>query len=257
MKLEEALSLIENSKGLAELTDTLQRIAESYGFAHFAFLDVGHPGQDEPFAIATTEPDWDSDYRSNGFVKMDPVVMKARRWNLPFFWSDVQLPEPRGRRLPGEVQVMDAAHCHGLTNGLVIPFHFVDGLGRMNSSCCTFFWRDRWNQLKSAVQGRKNDLHIIMLYWSQAVMTLAAKEIHRSDRFDRDDLDQGESVHLTTREREALIWAARGKTTAEVADIFSISPETVATFYKTSARKMGTSSKAHSVVVALYMGLID
>jgi hypothetical protein len=165
--VEQAVAMIERCKTLDELKVILQKIIANRGFAAFSFLDVSLPGIDDPLVITTISKAWDREYRSNNFVDVDPILPAARRTNTPFDWLSVGLPTRLGRRKPGALKTMEAAKDHGFTNGLVIPFHYVDKMGRQYASVCTFFWSDRLEQFKSMLEEQRLPLHIILLYWAQ------------------------------------------------------------------------------------------
>ena len=61
MQLSEILSLIEGSGSLEALRNSLQHAAEHYGFASFGFIDIGSPGLDSPFWMATSSEPWEAD----------------------------------------------------------------------------------------------------------------------------------------------------------------------------------------------------
>jgi DNA-binding CsgD family transcriptional regulator len=63
--------------------------------------------------------------------------------------------------------------------------------------------------------------------------------------------------HLNDREIEALMWAARGKTSEEVAVIMSISERTV-NFHLNNARdKLGVTTRIQAAVKATVAGFIE
>jgi DNA-binding CsgD family transcriptional regulator len=255
--LDEAIGAIEAAGSTSELKAILQKIIENYGFASFAFMDVSTPGLENPLVIATNGPEWDREYRREGFVHVDPCLPIARRSNIPFTWGSVPLPERQGRRLPGALKTMQAAHDHGFREGIVIPFHYADHVGRTFSSVCTFFWKDAANGFRSRVAIDRHHLHIIMLYWAQRAVDLSAREYHRPARFLDHDGVPLVTAALTDRERDTLSWAARGKTVSETADILGISEDTVETHIRNAMRKLGATNKTHAAVKAIYLGLID
>ena len=62
---------------------------------------------------------------------------------------------------------------------------------------------------------------------------------------------------LTDREKEALRWAAAGKTAGEAGGIMGISGATADGHMKAACRKMGVSGRAGAVGRALRLGLIE
>jgi DNA-binding CsgD family transcriptional regulator len=61
---------------------------------------------------------------------------------------------------------------------------------------------------------------------------------------------------LTTREFECLTWAARGKTTSEIAEILHRSSETVEFHLSNAMAKLDARNRAHAVAIACVRGMI-
>ena len=255
MRLSEAVDTIEGCESLDALKRILQRIAEDYGFASYAFVSGGETGEDSPLVIATTHKQWDDDYRANDFIAVDPVFPVVRRTNFPFTWGDVRFPLRIGRRKSGAARTMDAARDHGFTEGLVVPFHHLDGRGRFTTAVCGFFWRDKKHLFVRVDRKAKSELHIILIYWAQSVIRLSRKAPVLPLRPGIGGDDQ--SVLLTDRERSALGWAARGKTVDETAVILAISGDTVQFHLKNAVRKLDAMNKTQAVVKAIKLGLIE
>lgn len=259
MKLDDAISAIEACGYQAELNQTLQNIAEGFGFASYSFLDIGAPHLDEPFWTSTTGQDWEETYRSNQFIHVDAMIQSARRTNRPFRWGDVRLPEGGKRRKPGSVRVMHASRDYGFLEGLVIPLHFVDDRGVMCSSLCTLFWKDACQQFSRTVDEYSHRLHLILIYWIQR--SLEVRKIRPEDTsnitfFNRYGAQQN-TQPLTDREREVVAWAARGKTVSETAEILALSNETVQTHIKNAIEKLRAGNKTHAVAKAINLGMVD
>lgn len=256
MQLEEAIADIESCKDIEALKGTLQRIIEDYGFSAFSFIDAGQPHVDRPYFWTTTSDAWVSEYTHNGFVGVDPALIKVRRTNTPFDWHSLELPQALGRRKPGAVKTMEAAYDHGFTEGFVVPFHFRDHRGFLFSSSTVFFWKDKLSRFKFLLRAHGNELHLIMIYWTQRAIDLVARDYRQSTPFfhppDNDSL-----ASLTDRERDVMCWAARGKTTVDTAEILCISTDTVETHIKHSLRKLNASNKTHAVAKCIALGLID
>ena len=256
MRLDEAIDAVEGCQTVDTLKRALQAIVEDYGFASYAFVEISDPGNDAPLLIATSDPRWNHDYRSNGFLAVDPVLSVVRRANAPFTWADVPLPRRLGRRKPGALRTMEAARDHGLVEGLVIPFHAVDRIGRTHSASCVLFWKDRPALFARIPRRHRSELHVILIYWAQRALDLArhaGRKPPEGSEADRSDV----AVALSDRERTTLAWAARGKTMAETAVILSISTGTVETHLRNAMAKLETVNKTQAAVRALKLGLID
>lgn len=64
-------------------------------------------------------------------------------------------------------------------------------------------------------------------------------------------------VNLTPRELEALLWAARGKSVWETAQLLGVSERTVKFFVQRACAKLNAQNKTHAVAKALARGLIQ
>jgi len=61
---------------------------------------------------------------------------------------------------------------------------------------------------------------------------------------------------LSAREREVLLWAAQGKTAWETSAILGISPKTVEFHLSNCGKKLGTATKAQTILAAARKGLL-
>lgn len=258
MGIEEAIAAIESCETYKALEATLQDIIGSYGFASYCFLDIGRAHLDVPFYVGTTGAAWENEYQSNGFVHVDECISMARRTNRPFSWTNVALPKRTGKRKPGALKVMEAATDHGFAEGLDIPFHYVDSLGRMHSSNCVLMWQDKPRDFYAVRSMAELVLHLILIYWMQRSIELREREqrVHRLPGAAAAD-GNGQPIRLTDKEREVIAWAARGKTAEDSAAIMSISTETVRWYTRNAIEKLGAGNKTHAVAKAIQLGLID
>lgn len=257
MRVEEAIASVESCNSLEELTRTLQSISENYGFSSFNFLETGATHVDVPFFLGTMEHDFANDYFSNKLIHFDPCVSFARRNNTPFTWSDVPFPEYDGVRKSGAQRAIEVASDYGYKEGLVVPFHFSDKIGRVNSSIIVFFWKDAVSRFYFTISRKKHDLHLIMIYWAQRAVEIVSDQFNESQGIVSRDIDGRHAHGLTDRERDVLSWAGRGKTALDTAEILMLSEETVKTHIRNALSKLEASNKTHGVAKAIYLGLID
>jgi len=66
-----------------------------------------------------------------------------------------------------------------------------------------------------------------------------------------------EKPHITEREIEILQWIGQGKSNWEISVILNISESTVKFHIKNIMAKLDASSRAHSLAIAIELGLID
>jgi DNA-binding CsgD family transcriptional regulator len=253
--MERCVQDIEACKSMFALKNTFQKILEVYGFSAYNFMDTGLPNSGMPFTDGTSDKRWEQEYQTNNFVDIDPCIAMARRTNASFTWADVPMPMRTGKRKPGALHLMDAAADYGFEEGLVVPYHFVDALGRSYSSLVVLFWKDRVSYFKSFIGSRRSEIQLITLYWMQRMTDLVYQEFHPKYHESSTYITNLEKV--SDREREVLKWAAIGKTSQETADLMGISYNTVRDYWKSILVKTGAATKTSATAQALQAGLID
>lgn len=258
MQLDNNINQIEACQNLTELDVVLQRLINNFGFSSFCFVDIGKQHQEIFHYSGTTGEAWERDYVNNDFFHVDEVIKLARRINIPFNWGSVPLPERLGRKKPAALKVFEAAQDHKFSEGLVIPLHFVDDIGRMHSSICSLFWQDKAKDFTAVTNEIYQELHLLLIYWIQRSLEIRGiKEGTSNIHNIKDARELAHGVRLTDREREVIVWAARGKTVQDTGLILSLSPETVEGYVKSAIKKLSAGNKTHAVAKAIHLGLID
>jgi LuxR family transcriptional regulator, quorum-sensing system regulator BjaR1 len=257
--LDEGIASIEAATTIDGLKTAMQTVVENHGFASFNFIDAGKAYEEVPLYFGTTGPRWEQDYRGNNFVSIDPYIAKARRWNTPFDWKSI--PQPPNRRGPksGVMRLMDAAWSHGYREGLVVPYHFRDEVGRSHSTVCVFYWKDKVADFERVLGLQRHQLHLLVIYFMQRSIELLGaekrKDVAMAAAIER--VRQGEGPRLTDRERDVLSWAGRGKTSPETAVILGLSELTVDTHVRNAIGKLDARNKTQAVAKCVWLGLID
>jgi len=131
---------------------------------------------------------------------------------------------------------MNRATDFRMANGFCIPIHGLTGY----EACVSL------SGLNLDLSPRtKPALHLMGMYAFEHIRRLMTANSDR--RFER----------LTQREREVLTWTAVGKTSAEVAEIMTLSKRTVDEYAVRASRKLRAQNKTHAVVKALQQRLIS
>lgn len=71
-----------------------------------------------------------------------------------------------------------------------------------------------------------------------------------------EEAPEGPAPALSAREREVLLWAAQGKTAWETSTILGISSKTVEFHLANCGKKLGTATKAQTILAAARKGLL-
>lgn len=213
------------------------RLTQKLGFQRFAYLRLG---EDAPILISSYPKRWTSRYFHLQYEQLDPVVLRARVERNLFSWGGDPRP-PTGNR--AQRQFFDEAMTFGLSAGITIPIR--GGFGRV--AAFTLATSERHVDLDEIVGEWKDVLEQVGLYFHVHV----AARIGTAFAQRRDDESE-----LTQRERQCLAWTAQGKIAADIAVLVGISPRTVVFHLENARRKLGATSLAQCVAVALRRGLL-
>jgi len=223
----------------------------SLGYTAYTYMDVRRlplSGEPAPFFVSTLKENFLDAYQSEDFFGYDPVIRRAATTNAPFTWADC--PEyhtwkraRRGARNRARY-VMQVASEYGFTQGYVLPAHAVDIHGHPSSALLSLYWSNKPDTLvpKAAMP---------------AWLKLTAASMHERMLELRGLSSDGIDIPLLTdRERECMVWACRGKTRNETADILGISDRTVEFHFQNAMRKLRVHNKFHAIAMAIHMGLV-
>lgn len=230
-----ALDFIEGLSGLSTPTEAFRAI--EVGFAAFGFETIiitaipHHHQRFSQMIMAKRWPDgWFKLYTQRNYDRFDPVVRHLRQSINPFEWSEAPYRREDDLRA---AEVMDRAADFRMVRGFTVPIHGLAGyeaaisLGGSNID------------LNSRT---KPVLHLMAMYAFERIRTLAAPA--------------PAGPQLTQRERETLIWAARGKSAWEIGEILKIAQRTAEEHLSTAGRKLGAANKTHAVAIAIRRNLI-
>ena len=230
-----ALEFIDNLERCGSPTavlDAMRQALKDFGIDYFCLNGFTNPGQrfDEVVLASHVPPGWMELYIQENYVQHDPSQRHARRTVHPYEWKDAPYScerEPKAR------EFIQRANDFKIHNGLVVPIPGPFGcVGQvfMGGQSPQLSMRD------------KPTLHLMALYAFDRVEHLAGRHVRIST--------------LTTREKEVLAWAAKGKTAWEVGEILHISKRTVDAHLHAAAAKLATLNKTQTVAVALREKLI-
>ena len=231
---------------------SLQSTLQSLGFDRYSYVHVRPPlgkripsfvpsssqgGQVVHEFLATFPGAWVDHYLSHGYGDVDPTFHAATGTILPFSWRDLGA---RNDLSSGQRKVFDEARDFGLAMGATVPIHGPDsGLSTLNVS-----GSGDQRAFEANYQAQRPSLLWIAAQTHETFLRLSV------------DAPDHDRIRLTDRERDCLLWTARGKTAWEVGQILSISEETVLFHLKNATRKLGVFSKHHAVVKAVMQGQI-
>lgn len=232
------LERIGLDKDEAAFRTLVTRYLQSLGFDNYVFGFLSPPeGMDAPYFISNYPEEWVARYVGEGYLAEDVVVQQSSRSVVPFSWTSVRADDTL---TPKQKRVFTEARHHGLKSGGAVPVHGPGGM----VACLSVASRMEEQEFEKVWARTRAELMAFAAFAFENVLQRLLGE------------GPGEQPRLPRRVRECLLWAARGKTAKETADILSISEETVVSYLKVANEKLGVTSRTQAVAKAVSFGLI-
>jgi len=234
-----AMNLAYKSIGhqATDLLDILRAFAAELGLSHIAYVRLAsNKSLDSSLltAITTYPREWQRRYFVKQYFLIDPIVRHAGTSSSNFDWKDIK----RDNQAINDF-FSDAVHHNIGRNGFSVVVR-----NRKNTCAIVSFTNDMpgadWEAFKAANMDR--------LHHASALIDSAAIGGAKLP----DQLD----VNLSLREEQCLMWAARGKTYEEIAEITNLSFYSVRSHLDGARHKLRGSNLTHAVAIALVLGVI-
>jgi hypothetical protein len=185
-----------------DLAETLKAIASEIGLTHIAYLRLS-PDKSPDIcllvAVVTYTRLWQHRYFVKKYMTSDPVISYGREVDQPFDWANVPLDDPATKAF-----FVDALNHSVGRNGLSIPLRNRRGVFALVSFTSDLS-KEEWEVYKTTNMAKLKLLSVLIDSASHINFKLPAFP-----------------VHLSNREEQCLLWAARGKTYQEIAEILGL-----------------------------------
>lgn len=225
---------LEEASDAAALRAVIEREFQRLGFDFLGYLALHVPdAPDTPLSLISTYPQaWVRRYVEHGYANFDPVCLTAAQSTIPFAWTS----RAAGRSSSiAQRRIFDEATEFGIKNGITVPIHGPSGaLATLSGSADM---PDR--EFRRLWRAHRDALHVLALHCHAAIEKRVLRVAPRLEG------------KLTGRERECLLWSARGKTAWETSEILGISESTIVFHLKNAMRKLGVRGKTHAVMKAI------
>jgi DNA-binding CsgD family transcriptional regulator len=232
----EQLAKVMDSATEKELTSNIQALATQIGFeTHMLGVQVNRALIAPVQHVASNYgKNWQRIYQARQYVAKDPTVAHCQTHTTPLVWSE-------GMYTPESRDLWEDARSHGLAYGVSVPVHERMGLKSMFSFASDRPFDGSPGQQKSMVTNAR---------------TLATCAHFAVSRLIVPELVAQTDPTLSAREREILIWAAKGKTSSEIGQILNVTEGTATFHLKNVIEKFNVSNRAQAIAVGVAMGLV-
>ncbi len=232
--IQKLASDIASSATEDQLYGALSSAASRLGFDHFA-LAYDRRGACGPSSLLIHDyPDaWARLYVTLDLGGIDPVRRAGERSMTGFGWRELDQYIPLTK---GDRRMLEVGRDHGVGDGFTVPRH----LPGEASGACSFAIGPQ-KQMPAA------RLHAAEIVGAVALTT--ARSLMGAPR-------PKDRPRLSERQRECVLWIARGKTAGETAAILGISEETVIQHLKVARDRYDVHCRQMLILCALFDGLI-
>lgn len=223
---------------IAELSDALTDATLEMGFQNFALTHHVARGEIGRSAIRVHNypPRWVEHYDRQALVFCDPVHRASHLTNLGFAWSqlDRMIPLTRGDRA-----MLDLGREQGIWDGFTVPANIPgEAFGSVTFAVQTGHTLPEQMLLLAKTLGD----HAFAAA-RRLVVPIAESQIPVRSR-------------LTDRQRECVLWVARGKSDFEIANILGLRPITVTGHVNDALKRYGVYKRTSLVIRTLLDGTI-
>lgn len=234
---QEFVDALQTAKEVEAFERVAGRLATKLGFPQFAYLCLSG---DSPTLISSYPSSWTTRYFNLGYQQLDPVVLRAKVERDLFSWGGAARALAANRE---QRQFFDEAITFGVRSGVTVPIRA--GFGRVAA-------------FTLATSDGEIDLERVIREWRDVVQQIGLYfHVHVAARLGTAfPLQKHSGNELTQRERQCLSWTAQGKTVADIAILVGIAPRTVVFHLENARRKLGATSIAQCVAIALRRGFL-
>lgn len=233
----DTLETLLAAESVTDLETTLISALADQGFQNLAYCslsDFHRTGDPAALMKVLTFPEeWIRYYADRGYEEIDPVFHFGQVCRRPFDWREVLTVSDFTKK---QREMIHEAGAVGMSHGLTVPIFGPGGDHAILSG-------------SHVEKARPTDRPGL-------AFQIIAQQFHqRYQMLTRGD-DTAAPVHVSPRERETLLWTARGKTSWEIGQILHLATRSVDHYVESAMQKLGVNTRVAAVVKAIYLGII-
>lgn len=234
--VEEFLRDIVTVTTADDLDHLMRRVVVDLGFQYYALTHhVDVRSTTDAIRLHNYPERWAEHYDRLALGVSDPVHRASHRTSIGFLWSRIPALVPLTN---GDRRILADGAAQGIGDGFTVPAHVP---GERRGSCS--FANERGRPLDPAT-----------LALAQLVGNFAF-EAARQVWGVRGPLDA--MPVLTDRQRDCILWSARGKGDWEISRILGVTQETVAMHVKQARRRYDVGKRSLVAIQALFDGTLS
>ncbi|WFU06691.1 LuxR family transcriptional regulator (plasmid) [Rhizobium sp. CB3171] len=234
---------LDQTHGIAQskqLFEHLSAFALNFGCTWIAYgpltieRKVLQPVRRPSLEILNYPDEWQKRCLEMGYDRKAPIIKESRMRSGPIQWREAYVGPST---TPNERRIFDEAASFGVRSGITIP---------LRSSAGSF-------AIMSFAQQIEREYH----HRAIAYLQLAAIHFHLRLANVADSNPMEKVPELSLREKECILWVARGKSSWDIGIIMNISENTVNFHIKNVMRKLDAASRTVAAIKAINLGFIE
>jgi LuxR family transcriptional regulator, quorum-sensing system regulator CciR len=233
--VQDFASASQRAQSMAELRSLIDFSSRELGFDYFAIVHhirFGHPSSDK-VRLSNYPLEWLAKLREDEHLD-EPVLKAAERASSGFLWSRLDQLVMLTER---QRNYMSRAVRYGLADGYTVPNHVP---GETFGSC-------------HFAVSRRTRLPTECLPATQALGCFAFEAARRLLRTTPEASEHYViPAPLTQRQRDCLLFAARGKSDSVIGQLLNIRPSTVNEHIEAAKRRYAVATRTQLIVRALF-----
>ncbi len=238
---EEYIQKANRAKTDEELVSVFLETVKQHGYDRMTFClfnDHNHIGvKAGAHQLRNYPQDWMAYYFSKDFASIDPVIRYSYQAKETFEWKDIAYN--MGGMTAEQQSILDMGAEAGLNNGLCAPLWSGGNFAGIGLAS------------QERTDATHADLDLITAYCNHFYLAYQRLHAHKGPSDTKDA-----NILLTSKEREVLLWVARGKTDGDIGDIMGISDHGVGFHLRNIYKKLDANSRILAVTKAICLGLI-
>lgn len=222
-----------------KLSNYFLRYLSKYGIDRFVMSSIAHDSiieKQKYHGLMLNYPDeWMYHYNKNNYIDHDGIYKRAIISNKPFTWEQIKNDPSVG--IKSKI-ILEEAKEHHLYGGIGLsihrPFGEIIGMGLASS--------DNTVEINNGI--------VREVYAAANQMLLTYEDITVP-------ISLSNAIKLTDREKDVLLWIARGKSRTDIAAILGIGNQTVKYHTTNIYRKLDVNSGKLAIIKAMKLGLVN
>ena len=239
MMAMQMIRVVEAVRNVNDLTTVMAVVAADLGFQYFALshhVDI-IAASGNAIRLHNYPDKWADYYDGNALGVSDPVHRASHVTSIGFTWSKMPEMIPLTAE---DHRVLARGRSEGIGDGFTVPAHVP---GEARGSCS--FANDAGRPMPEAM--------LPLAQLAGAFAFEAARRLWSA----RGHMPVPPPPILTDRQRDCLLWAARGKSDWEISRILGVGEETVTCHLKQARERYGVSKRTLLAIRALFDGTLS